>query len=61
VQEIAILPLDVVDDPAPIETTMQANRNKPRLACHGASPLGYFGVRQIDEVWNLHGQPLSIG
>ena len=38
-QEIATLPLDVVDDATPVEAAMQADGNEPGLARHEAGPL----------------------
>src|SRR5215217_4536069 len=42
-QEIETLPLDVVDNAAPIEAAMQANGDEPRLARHEPGPLGHQG------------------
>src|SRR5262249_39395688 len=38
-QEIAILPLDVIDDAPPIEAAVQADGDKSRLGRHEAGPL----------------------
>lgn len=40
-QEIATLPLDVIDDPFPIQAPVQADRNESRLARHETGPLGH--------------------
>jgi hypothetical protein len=40
-QEIASLPLDVVDDAPPVEAAMQADGDKPGLARHEAGPLSH--------------------
>src|SRR5262249_48017980 len=61
-QEIAILPLDVVDDPSAVETTVQANRNEPRLARHEASPLDHKGQSfGLFSVLRLNDRDLSYG
>ena len=41
VQEIATLPLDVVDDAAPVEAAMQADGDEPGLARHEMGPLSH--------------------
>jgi hypothetical protein len=40
-QEIASLPLDVVDDPLPIQAPMHADGNESRLARDEAGPLSH--------------------
>jgi hypothetical protein len=40
-QEIATLPLDVIDDATPVEAAMQADGNEPGLARHEAGPLSH--------------------
>lgn len=38
-QEIATLPLDVVDDATPVEVAMQADGDEPGLVRHEAGPF----------------------
>ena len=40
-QEIATLPLDLVDDAAPVEAAMEADGDKPGLARHEAGSLSH--------------------
>src|SRR6266567_1341396 len=42
-QEIAALPLHVVDDASPIEAAMQTDGDEPRLARHEAGAFGHQG------------------
>ena len=44
-QVVTALPLNVVDDPPPIETAMHADGDKPGLARHEAGPLGHHRHR----------------
>src|SRR5215468_7713862 len=44
-QLVAVLPLDIVDDPPAIEAAMQADRDEARLARHEAGPLAHQGQR----------------
>jgi hypothetical protein len=44
-QEIAALPLDVVDDATPIQATMQADGDEPGLARHESGSLSHQRLR----------------
>src|SRR6476620_1358445 len=42
-QQLAALPLDVVDDAPPIDAPMHADRDEPGLARHEARTFGHHG------------------